>query len=319
MYALLRARAVRHAARMTSETDFEVVIVGGGPTGLSAALMLGRGCRKVLLCDAGPRRNSAAEGIHNFVTRDGTPPQEFRAIARQQFAPYDVQIRDEQVTTIQGELDRFTLSLSSGQTVQARRILLALGMVDQMLDLPGFARLWGRSIFICPYCHGWEVRGLRWGVLVQQPMMAMFARLLRTWNPSVQVFTGGTFSPAEQERAQLEGFPLDERPIRALLGQKRLEAVEMDDGSQVPLDVLFAHPPQQQTPLVAGLGLDLDEQGYLRVDAMGQTSRSGIHAAGDLTTRMQSAIGGAAAGAMAAGAIQHLLVLGPEAHWGPKR
>lgn len=302
-----------------SETRFDVVIVGGGPAGLSAALMLGRGCRKVLLCDGGPRRNLRAEAIHGFVSRDGTPPDTFRQISREQLAPYDVTVRDALVTGLTGELDAFRLTLSSGEEVSARRVLLALGMVDQMLELPGFASLWGRSIFVCPYCHGWELRAQPWGHLAMSAAELMHARFLRNWAPSLTAFTGGAFAVSDEERAQLAGVRLEERPIRALLGEGRLEAVELADGERVAVSALFARPPQRQTPLVAGLGLDLDEHGFVRVSPQAETSRKGIHAAGDLTTMMQSAMLAAGAGAMAAAFINHLLVMGPEAHWGPKR
>src|SRR5688500_16380449 len=143
---------------------YDVLIVGGGPAGLSAALSLGRARKRVLVCDAGPRRNAAAEHIHGFVTRDGTPPDEFRRIARAQLEPYGVEIRDTGVKSISGKRDAFDVQLQSGP-VKARRILLATGMIDEFPDIDGFRELWGKSIFICPYCHAWEVQDRRFAFI----------------------------------------------------------------------------------------------------------------------------------------------------------
>jgi thioredoxin reductase len=146
-------------------TPYDVAILGGGPAGLSAALALGRARRRVLLCDGGPRRNAAATHLHNFVTRDGIPPSEFRDIARDQLAPYSsVEVQDLQVESIAGQEDEFLLTTTAGQR-EARRVLLCTGMIDEGVDLPGFHEAWGTSIFQCPYCHGWEVRDRRWGYL----------------------------------------------------------------------------------------------------------------------------------------------------------
>ncbi len=302
-----------------SETTFDVVIVGGGPAGLSAALMLGRGCRKVLVCDGGPGRNERAEGIHGFVTRDGTPPAEFRRIGREQLAPYDVTVRDTQVTALTGELDGFSLTLSTGEQVRARRVLLAVGMVDRMLDIPGYARLWGHSIFTCPYCHGWELKNRPWGLIVPAPAMLDHARFLLNWNPDLTVFTLGRFPVSAEDRARLGAIRIEERPIEALHGEAHIEAAELSGGERVALGALFVAPMQTQSALVTSLGLDLDDLGYVKVNAMGETSRRGVHAAGDLTTMMQSVLGAASAAQMAAVAINHLLVMGPDAHWGPPR
>lgn len=284
---------------------FDVVIVGGGPAGLSAALALGRARRRVLVCDAGPRRNAAAEQVHNFVTRDGTPPEEFRKIGREQVARYpNVEVRDVRVEAVGGTRGAFRVE----ESVEARRVLLCSGMIDEMLPIEGFRELWGQAIFQCPYCHGWEVQDRRWGYLVtaaSAPHLVPFALQARGWTREVVVFTGGA-EIAEEARGRLEaaGIRIETAAVTRLVArEKRLEAVELGDGTTVPCEVLFAHPPQRQIELVRALGVEL-EDGYVRVDAMKrETSVPGIYAAGDLTTRMQGAMFAAAAGTQAAAMI----------------
>lgn len=288
----------------------DVVIVGGGPSGLSAALALGRARKRVLLCDAGPRRNAAAQHIHNFVTRDGTPPDEFRAIARRQLAAYpNVRAVDTRVESITGERGAFRVTLAS-EVVEARRVLLCTGMIDEMLPIEGFRELWGRAVFQCPYCHGWEVQDRRWGYLVlpaSQSHFLPFALQARGWTSDLTVFTNDAFEIPEEARARLRaaGVRVETAPVTRLVArQGQLVAVELSDGAAVPCDVLYAHPAQRQIDLVRTLGVDLDDDGYVRVDPMKrETSIPGIYAAGDLTTRMQGAMFAAAFGVQAAAMI----------------
>jgi thioredoxin reductase len=291
-----------------SSTD--VVIVGGGPAGLSAALVLSRARKKVLLCDAGAPRNAAAEGIHGFVTRDGTPPSEFRRLGREQLRPYGAEYENTRILAVERLASGFRVSLERGRTLEARRVLLATGMVDEPLDLPGSQELWGKSIFQCPYCHGWEVRDQAFGLLAPAESFLDFALFLTGWSKDVMVFTNGAFAVPAEQRPRLEhaGVRLEERRIRQLHAREgHLRSVELEDGTRVARQVLFARPPQRQTQLVQQLGLALDEQGFVRVDPHQETSIPGIHAAGDLTTLLQSAIIAAAAGAQAGYMMNHML------------
>jgi thioredoxin reductase len=291
--------------------EYDVVIVGGGPAGLSAALNLGRARKRVLVCDAGPRRNAAAEQIHGFVTRDGTEPAEFRRVARRQMEPYSgVEVRDVGAAEIRGASGEFEVRLEGGGAARARRILLATGMIDELPEIDGLRPLWGRSILICPYCHGWEVQDRRVGFLAPGPDMLEFALLLRGWTSHLVALTDGRFAvPAEAAEPLVSAaVAIETRRIARLAGQgDRLERVEFEEGEPLGLDVLFARPPQRQVAVVQALGLALDANAYIAVDGHRQTSIPGIYAAGDLVTPMQSAILAAASGAQAAAMINHEL------------
>jgi thioredoxin reductase len=267
--------------------------------------------KRVLLCDAGPRRNAAAEHMHGFVSREAIPPLEFRRIAREQLRPYDVTVTEVGVQDLVPQAGGFMVTLADGTPVTCRRALLAAGMIDEIPPIPGMDELWGHSVFLCPYCHGWEVRDRRWGMLATSEAQLAFAIFLTGWTGDVVAFTNGPIEIPGELRGRLEraGVAVDSRRIRRLLvgPDRRLDGVEMEDGGVVGRDALVVRPPQHQIPLVQQLRLDLDEAGFVRVDDQAETSVRGIHAAGDLTTAMQAAVLAAAAGTAAAYRMNHAL------------
>jgi thioredoxin reductase len=291
---------------------YDVAIIGGGPAGLTAALQFGRSRRRVLLLDAGEPRNAKAVEVHGFLTRDGTPPREMRRLAHEELARYpSVERRIEWVKRLEPKADRVTLHLGC-ETIDARRVLLATGMIDELPELPGFRELWGESIFQCPYCHGWEVQDQPWAYWARLEMMigSGFPQLLRAWTNDVVVFTGGAYSVPDEVRAKLSRAEvrLDERPLVALRAEAgKLAAIQVE-GGEVARSVLFAHPQQRQTALVRDAGIELDEMGYVKLDAHNQTSVPRIHAAGDLATMRQSAQIAAGNGNLTAAMINHLLM-----------
>jgi thioredoxin reductase len=213
------------------------------------------------------------------------------------------------VESIDGARDGFRVRLASA-TVDARRIVLATGMVDEMVAIPGFRELWGASIVQCPYCHGWEVRDRRWGVLAlpsNASHVVPFALMARGWTRELVVFTNGALELTSDARASFAsaGIRVAIAPVVRLAARDgQLEAVELATGDRVACDVLFTQPPQRQIELVRGLGLELDGDGYVKIDPMTrETSIPGIYAAGDLATRAQAAILAAAAGMQAAAAL----------------
>ena len=295
-----------------SDFHYDVVIVGGGPAGLAAALALGRARRRVLLCDAGPRRNAAASHIHNFVTRDGTTPSEFRRIGRAQLEPYaNVAVAEAAVEAITGSCGEFSVRLSA-KLVRARRVLLCTGMIDDGIDIDGFRELWGSSIFQCPYCHGWEIQNQNFGFLSPSAEMLEFAIFLRAWTHHVVAYTDSRFEvvPAVRDRLLQAGVILDERRITRLLAPDgKLAQIMFADGAISQTDALFARPPQRHVPIVQALALALNPMGYVVVDeTRRETSIPGIYAAGDLLSPMQAAIVAAASATHAASVLNHGLV-----------
>ncbi len=290
----------------------ELAIIGGGPAGLSAALMLGRARRRVAVFDAGQPRHAVSSGVHNFLTREGLPPAELRRIAWAQMAPFTT------VSQVHTEVQGLTRSeglwrVDTPQGIwHAKAVLLATGVVDEHPQIPGYRERWSQSLHHCPYCHGWESRDLKLAVLGAGPHALMMARLLKAWSEDVQVLTHGRPLDAEtREGLAQHGIPFDTRAIAELRGPGRtLEQVIFDDGAALAVQTLFVQAPQHLPPLVRDLNLDLDEHGKLAVDPGLRTSAPMMWAAGDLKSPMGQQVSIAAAdGARAAGMINMALML----------
>lgn len=307
---------------MTQMELADVVIVGGGPAGLAAALVLGRAGQHAHLIDGGLRRNAAATAVHGFVTRDGISPDEFRRVAREQLLPYpSVHVHDVPVESIVVSDDHVAVS-ADGSAWTARYVMLCTGMIDVLPDVPGMRDYWGTGVVQCPFCHGWEVRGRRLGYLPRTSDRLAWVPMLRGWSDSVTVFTSVDVAPTADQQQQMAecGITRVEGTVVALRGADgTLTHVELSDGTTVPCDTLFYHPVQQQTPVVAALGLTTDANGFIQTDEFGHTSHPRALAAGDLTTGMQSALGGAAAGARTAAVLAHQLILQERRMFVPSR
>jgi thioredoxin reductase len=282
---------------------FDVLVVGGGPSGLQAALTLGRARKRVLVADGGPRRNAPADHMNNFVSRDGIAPADFRRAAWADLAKYpNVSFRDERIETVTGLRGDFNAG-----AVRARRVLLATGLIDDLPEIEGLAPLWGHSVFQCPYCHGWEAQERRWGYYAPDatvPHVALFVTQLRGWSAEVTLFTDKLGDDVRSKLLAAK-VQIESGAVARLVGTgHQLEAVELAGGRRVACAALLMHPPQKQVELVRALGVSLDNEGFVKTDPMTrETSIPGIYAAGDLTTRGQAAVLAAAAGMHAAAAI----------------
>lgn len=298
-----------------SEEIFELVIIGGGPAGLAAAMVMARARRRVLLVDGGTPRNAAAPAVHTFLTRDGVLPSDFRKIARGQLARYPTaSFREDVVRGITGEPGNFTLLTASGPVIRARYVLLALGLVDELPAIPGVRENWGRGVHHCVFCDGYEHRDEPWGLLVEDESVLEHLPLFLGWTADLTVFTPD-FLPSPEAASVLaeKGIKIEPRKIRALVPAGNLHSLEaalMEDGTSVPLRAFFVQPKQSQTALVASLGLSLREDGAVLREENGETTGCrGIFAAGDLSAgRMQQALLAAADGARVAYGLARTLV-----------
>ncbi len=297
----------------------EVLVVGGGSAGLSAALVLGRARRRVVVIDRGQPRNGPAEASHSFFTRDGTPPAELLRIGRAQLQPYEsVEVRAGEVAAIDRAPDGFAARLADGATLTSRIVLLASGVVDLLPPVEGLEALWGRSAFTCPYCHGWEVRDQPLAVLSSGPHALEFMRLLRQWSTDLVLCTNGPSGLDEPQRRQLSelGVALRETPIARLEGRGgQLERVVLDDGEALPRHALFvATQIRARSELARQLGCDTTDQGPIAgrivVNRMGLTSAPGVYAAGDSASLMHQVVLAAASGMQAGAAINYELTHG---------
>jgi thioredoxin reductase len=287
----------------------EIAIIGGGAAGLSAALVLGRARRRVVVIDAGTPRNAPAAHMQGFLSRDGMPPAELLRAARAEVLSYGVEIVDDRVV---GATGGFALRLAGGRTLEARHVLLATGAVDELPDLPGARERWGRDFLHCPYCHGWEVRDRPVGVLSTGAGSVDHAHLLRQWTDDVILFTH-THAITRDDHATLDarGIAVVEGPVeRLVVTGDRLRAVQLADGSTVPRAAVFIRPAlsAHADGPAAALGCELEAGGLVRVDADGRTSVPGVWAAGNATNPRAQVITAAGEGSAVAIAINTELV-----------
>lgn len=287
--------------------NYDVAIVGGGPAGLSAALVLARARRKIAVIDAGLPRNSASPGVHAFLSRDGILPADLKKVSRKQISQYpDVDFVDQPVRHIRAANPGrgFGVALNAGETLQAQAVVLAVGMIDELPDLPEFDRHWGRRIIHCPFCHGYENAGSRWGVLANDLDDVEKAESYSFWTDTLTVFADQRMHVPDELLGRLESrnIAVERRSMRQLISSDdgELSALGMSDGSQVLCDTIVYRPRQRQTAVVTDSGVALSEIGRVWIDNNQQTSIRGIFAAGDLTPGCQDALAAAAEGAKAA-------------------
>ena len=297
----------------------DAIIVGGGPAGLAAALTLGRSHRSVLLIDAGQGRNAPAAAVHNLLAHDGTPPEELRRIGRAQLARYPgVQLREASVDdalALAGE--GFRLELDDGDGVEARRLVLATGLADELPAIDGLAALWGRSAFHCPYCHGFEVSGRRLAVLGAGPERVRLALQLTRFTDDLVVCADGEPHPRDQaELLAAAGVPVRGEPVTRFEGKDgQLGRIVLERGAPLDRDAVFIPTRlRQRSDLARRLGCALLPDGCVEVDELARTSVPGIYAAGDMAHRASlprpfAAVSWASASGTLAGAmLDHDLV-----------
>ena len=283
---------------------YDVIIVGGGPAGLNAALVLGRCRHTVLVCDSGHYRNHVAHAMHGFLSRDGFPPAELLRIGREQLQPYGVVVMKTEISDARQLESGFELRTAQGEMLSARKLLLATGITDNLPEVEGFGALYGVSAFHCPYCDGWENRDKRIVAYARGPEVAEFACTLRPYSADLILCTDGPCGLSEAERARLTrlGIPVIEKTVARLAGQgSRLTHIVFHDGETLERDTLFFHLGQKQRSfLAATLGCPESNEQGVQADDKCATNIPGLFIAGDATRDVQQVIVAAAEGVKAA-------------------
>jgi thioredoxin reductase len=291
--------------------DYDVVIVGGGAAGLSAALVLSRARRAVAVVDAGAPRNAPAAHMQGFLSRDGLPPNELLSLGRLEVKRYGGELFADTVTEPIREGDRFRLRLATGPELTARHLLIATGSRDVLPDIPGVAERWGIDLLHCPYCHGYEVRDQLLGVLGGTPEAIEHALLVRQWSQEVMFFPHSSAVTSDQRRElSARGIEMVEGTVsRLVVSDGRLHGVALDDGSLVRRAAVFIRPRLvPNNDLMVSLGCDLDDSGWPARDAAGQTSIPGVWVAGNASNPRAQVITAAGEGSAVAIAINAALV-----------
>jgi thioredoxin reductase len=291
----------------------DVIIIGGSYAGLSAAMALGRSRRQVLVIDSGKPCNRQTPHSHNFITHDGATPAAIAALAKEQVLQYpSITFLTDTATHAAQQEDQFIITTASGQQYRGDKLLFATGLKDNMPAIPGFAACWGISVLHCPYCHGYEVREEKTGILAQGDGAFEMVKLILNWTADLTVFTNGpaNFTPEQEAQLTAHQVRVITKPITHFQQEKgQIQEVVFEDGSRESITAMYARPPfTQHSDLPALLGCNIDEMGFITVDEFQQTNVPGIYAAGDNTTRLRAVSAAIGGGGKAGAFINHALI-----------
>ncbi|QNL48261.1 NAD(P)/FAD-dependent oxidoreductase [Olivibacter sp. SDN3] len=298
---------------METQNSYDVAIIGGSYAGLSAAMALGRAIRRALIVDSGSPCNRQTPHAHNFLTQDGQVPADIAALCKKQVLAYPtLQYTKDRVEMVKGENSSFYLETTSGRRMQAKKILFATGIRDQMPAIDGFADCWGITAIHCPYCHGYEYRNEPTGVIVNGDMALEKGRLIHNWTKKLTLFTNGTstISTIHREQFASMGVEIIEQPVKKVEHKEGyINRVILVDGSSITLKVLYAHLPfEQHCKIPERLGCTINEVGHIAVDGFQKTNVPGIYAAGDNASPLRSLAMAVSTGAVAGAFINHELI-----------
>lgn len=291
-----------------SEPMYDAVIIGGGPAGLSAALVLGRARKQVVVIDEGRPRNKVTRETHGFLTRDGISPSEFRRIAKEQISVYpSIRFVEDTAAAVTGVDGDFQITTGQGTIYRSKKLLFAVGKKDSPLDINGLADVYGKSAFVCPYCDGWELRDQPLVVISNGAGAFHFAKLIAGWSERYTICTNGPDEWTEEQREELKqhNIPVFNAPIESIESSGGMvEQVVLEDGTRIPCTGIFFAPKLVSgSDLPASIGCEFNEAGSIVVDAYGKTSVPGVYSAGDAATEMYQAIAAASSGSIAAAGL----------------
>jgi thioredoxin reductase len=299
---------------MADSHIYDVSIIGGGPAGLSAALVLGRCCKSVIIFDKGEPRNARAEKMHAFLSRDGIAPSEFLQIAREQIRIYDsVHFRTEEVVDAKRSNGKFTVRLETNELVFSRNLILATGVVDDLPKIPGIDQFYGKSVHHCPYCDGWEYRNKAVAVTGNGDKAVGLALELTGWTSAITLCTNGQFRPDEKQLRQLQALGIAVRcgAVTKLTGTDdgQIEQVHFAEGDPLIINAMFfCMPNHVRCDFAASLGCEFTSKGAIEVGDQESTPIEGLYCVGDVSSDPQYVIVAASEGAKAAIAINQKLL-----------
>jgi thioredoxin reductase len=286
------------------EQLIDVGIIGGGPAGMNAALVLGRARKSVVVIDEGRPRNRVTRESHGFLTRDGINPSEFRRIAKEQINAYpSVHFVEDTAVTITGTDGNFQITTTQGMTYRSKKLLFAVGMKDLPLDINGLTAVYGKSAFVCPYCDGWELRDQSLVLIVKGARALHSAKMLSGWTNQYTICTDGPDEWTDEQREELKqhNVPTFDSPIQRIESSDGMvQRVVLEDGTIIPCTGIFFAPKLVTgSDLPQAIGCQITEAGTIIVDGFGKTNIPGIYSAGDAASELYQAITAASLGALA--------------------
>lgn len=300
-----------------TDNHYDIAVIGGGPAGLQATLILARLRKKIVVFDSPePPRNGASHGVHNFIGLDGLTPAEIREVVWQQIEVYNsAELRRERVMDIQHHADNgFMVTAETGSSITAKNVILALGFRDVYPDVPGFLECWGDTIIGCPYCDGYENRDRVWGMVASSQLaLEHMPHLYRNWTHKAKLIVAPGLLLNDEQHSDLtaQGITIHEGDITAVQHTAgKVEAVTLNTGEQVAVNTLWWRPDETSQPLtekiINNFKLELNEDGSIKTDAQHETSVKGLWAVGDVLRGWAWALGAASQGSMAAFAISRI-------------
>jgi len=289
---------------MKEQTHYDVIIVGGSYSGLAAGMALGRSLREVLIIDSGKPCNRQTPHSHNFITQDGKTPKEISTLAKAQVEKYTTVTFFDGIAThgVKAE-NGFEIQTDSGKTFWSRKVIFATGIRDLLPDIKGLADCWGISVIHCPYCHGYEVRNKKTGILANREHAFEFAKLILNWTKDLTLYTNGKSQLSTEQAAKLEcrNIKIVENEIEKLDHVNgSIQSVVFKDGTSTGIEALYAATTfEQHCAIPKELDCEFTEEGYIKIDSFQKTTVDGVYACGDNVTRMRTVANAVAMGTMA--------------------
>jgi len=297
---------------MADNNNFDVIIIGGSYSGLSAAMALGRALRNVLVIDSGLPCNQQTPHSHNFITQDGEKPNVIAEKAKKQVLKYDtVKFLNDLAVGGKKTENHFLITTQNNETFITKKLIFATGVKDIMPQIKGFSECWGISVIHCPYCHGYEVNAEKTGILANGDLAYHYAQLILNWTKELTIFTNGksSFSKEQTDKISKHNIPIFEKEITHLKHENgNVKQIVFKDNSTFDLKAIYSRPAfEQHCKIPELLGCELTEQGYIKVDMFQKTSITNVFACGDNTSPMRSVANAVATGSLV-GAITNNLM-----------